>query len=206
MKLSKGKLISLSVILLLLIDQIIKFTVKLNMTIGESIPVFGKWCQIYFIENKGMAFGMQFGGDLGKLALSLFRIVFIGFIIYYIKQLLRDKRTPTGILVAATLVLAGAIGNVLDSLFYGIIFSASGYNTVAELFPAGGGYASMLHGKVVDMFYFPIIDTTLPNWIPIWGGEDFIFFSPIFNFADSCISVAVIYVLLFQKKYFTKSK
>lgn len=206
MKLSKGKLISISVILLLLIDQVIKFIVKLNMTIGESIPVFGKWCQIYFIENKGMAFGMQFGGDLGKLALSLFRIVFIGFIIYYINQLLRDRRTPTGILVAATLILAGAIGNVLDSLFYGVIFSASNYTTVAELFPEGGGYASMLHGKVVDMFYFPIIDTTLPDWLPIWGGKDFIFFSPIFNFADSCISVAVIYVLLFQRKYFVKTR
>ena len=205
MRLSKGGWISLLVILLLVTDQVIKFAVKLNMTIGESIPVFGNWFQICFIENNGMAFGMQFGGSLGKLALSLFRVVLIGFIIYYIKKvLLKKEDTPTGVLVGVSLVLVGAIGNVIDCLFYGQIFSASSYMMVSELFPSGGGYAPLMMGKVVDMFYFPIIDTTIPEWVPFWGGEEFLFFRPVFNFADSCISVAVIYMIIFQRKFFAK--
>ena len=205
MKLSKGKIISLSVILLLLVDQAIKFAVKLNMTLGESIPVLGDWFQICFVENNGMAFGMQFGGMVGKILLTLFRLLLIGFIICYInKVLLKKSDTPTGVIVGVSLVLVGAIGNVIDCLFYGQIFSASSYLMVAELFPSGGGYAPLLMGKVVDMFYFPIIDTVLPEWVPIWGGEEFVFFRPVFNFADSCISVAVIYMLLFQRKFFAK--
>ncbi|MEG0891984.1 MAG: lipoprotein signal peptidase [Bacteroidales bacterium] len=203
LKLSKGKIISLFVVLLLVIDQIIKFSVKLNMTIGESIPVFGNWFQIYFIENNGMAFGMQWGGDWGKLALSLFRLVLIGYIIYYIHKLLKNTDTPTGVFVGVSLVLVGAIGNVIDCLFYGAIFNESTFSTLAQFLPSEGGYSSLLFGKVVDMFYFPIINTHLPNWVPIWGGEDFIFFRPIFNFADACISVAVVYLLLFQRKFFT---
>ena len=206
MKLSKGTLITLFVVLLLVADQAIKFAVKLNMTIGESIPVFGNWFQICFIENNGMAFGMQFGGSLGKLALSLFRVVLIGFIIVYIRKLIKKAVTPTGILVGFSLVLVGAIGNVLDCLFYGEIFSASTYTKIAELFPPEGGYTGFLYGKVVDMFYFPIINTTWPDWVPIWGGKDFVFFQPIFNFADACISVAVIYMLLFQRKFFAEDK
>ena len=206
MKLSKGTLVSLFIILLLVIDQAIKFAVKLNMTIGESIPVFGNWFQICFIENNGMAFGMQFGGSAGKLALSLFRVVLIGFIIYYLRKLVKKADTPTGILVGFSLVLVGAIGNVVDCLFYGEIFSASTYTKVAQLFPPGGGYSSFLYGKVVDMFYFPIIHSTWPEWMPIWGGEEFIFFHPVFNFADACISVAVIYMLLFQRKFFAEDK
>ena len=187
MRLSKGGWISLLVILLLVTDQVIKFAVKLNMTIGESIPVFGNWFQICFIENNGMAFGMQFGGSIGKLALSLFRVVLIGFIIVYLRRLIKREDTPTGVLVGLALVLVGAIGNVIDCLFYGEIFSASTYTQVAQLFPPDGGYTGLLYGKVVDMFYFPIIDTTWPQWMPLWGGEHFIFFSPIFNFADACI-------------------
>lgn len=203
MKLSRGRIISLVVILLLVTDQVIKFAVKLNMTIGESIPVFGNWFQICFIENNGMAFGMQFGGETGKILLTLFRLVLIGCIIYYInKVLLRKNDTPAGVLAGVSLVLVGAIGNVIDCLFYGQIFSASSYGMLAELFPSGGGYAPLMMGKVVDMFYFPLIETTLPEWLPIWGGNEFIFFRPIFNFADACISVGVIYMILFQRKYF----
>jgi signal peptidase II len=202
MKLSKGQTISLCVILLLVIDQIIKFAVKLNMTMGESIPVFGNWFQIYFIENNGMAFGMQWGGALGKLALSLFRIILIGVIIYYIHKLIKKPNTPTGVLVGVSLVLVGAIGNVIDCLFYGVIFNDSTFTTVAQFLPEGGGYAPLLFGRVVDMFYFPIINTQFPDWFPIWGGEDFVFFRPIFNFADACISVGVVYMILFQRKFF----
>lgn len=203
MKLSKGSLVTLSVILLLVLDQVIKFAVKLNMTLGESIPVFGNWFQICFIENNGMAFGMQFGGSLGKLALSLFRVVLIGFIIFYLRKLTKKADTPTGVLVGFSLILVGAIGNVIDCLFYGEIFSESTFTQVAQLFPPDGGYSSMLYGKVVDMFYFPIIHTTWPEWMPVCGGEEFIFFSPVFNFADACISVAVIYMLIFQRKFFS---
>ena len=206
MKISKGCGISLLVILLLVIDQVIKFAVKLNMTIGESIPVFGDWFQICFIENNGMAFGMQFGGSVGKLALSLFRVVLIGFIIVYLRKLIKKAGTPTGVLVGLSLVLVGAIGNVVDCLFYGEIFSASTYSQVAQLFPPDGGYTGFLYGKVVDMFSFPIIDTVLPEWVPFYGGEHFIFFRPIFNFADACISVSVIYMLLFQRKFFMEEK
>ncbi|MBE6224103.1 MAG: lipoprotein signal peptidase [Bacteroidales bacterium] len=206
MKLSKGNCISLFVVLLLVIDQAIKFVVKLNMTIGESIPVFGDWFQICFIENNGMAFGMQFGGSIGKLALSLFRVVLIGFIIVYLRKLIKRAGTPTGVLVGLSLVLVGAIGNVIDCLFYGEIFSASTYTQVAQLFPPDGGYTGLLYGKVVDMFYFPIIDTVLPDWIPFYGGKPFVFFRPIFNFADSCISCGVVYMLIFQRKFFTDEK
>ena len=206
MNLTKGGRIYLFVVLLLVIDQAIKFAVKLNMTIGESIPVFGDWFQICFIENNGMAFGMQFGGSLGKLALSLFRVVLIGFIIVYLRKLIKRAGTPTGVLVGLSLVLVGAIGNVIDCLFYGEIFSASTYTKVAQLFPPDGGYTGFLYGKVVDMFYFPIIDTVLPDWVPFYGGKPFVFFRPIFNFADACISCAVVYMLIFQRKFFTEEK
>lgn len=203
MQLSRGKKITLLVVLILVIDQVVKIWIKTNMTIGESIPVFGDWFKIYFIENNGMAFGMQFGGTVGKLLLSLFRIVLIGFIIYYIKKLLR-KEAPMGVIYGVGLILVGAVGNVVDSMFYGLIFSESTFTQVATFLPEGGGYASFLHGKVVDMLYFPLIDTTLPNWVPIWGGEQFLFFRPIFNIADSCITVGVFYLLLFHRKFFSR--
>lgn len=201
MQLSKGKKITILIILILLIDQIVKIWIKTHMTLGESFPVFGNWFQIYFIENNGMAFGMQLGGAMGKLLLSLFRIALAGFIIHYIYKLIRAK-TPTGILVGVALILVGAIGNIFDSLFYGLIFSESTFTEVSTLFPDGGGYAPFLFGRVVDMLYFPIINTTLPDWFPIWGGEGFVFFRPIFNIADSCITTGVVYMLLFHRRFF----
>lgn len=203
MQLSKGKKITILVVLILLLDQIVKIWIKTHMTIGESIPVFGNWFYIYFIENNGMAFGMQLGGTLGKLLLSLFRIALAGFIIYYIGKLIK-QHAPTGVLVGVSLILVGAMGNILDCLFYGLMFSDSTFTHVAEIFPAGGGYSPFLFGKVVDMLYFPIIDTTLPSWVPIMGGERFVFFRPIFNVADSCITIGVIYMLIFQRKFFSK--
>ena len=189
MKVSKGTRITVFVILLLIIDQTIKLLVKTNMTVGQSIHVFGDWFQILFIENNGMAFGLQFGETWGKLALSLCRLVLIVLIIVYLRKLLKRPETPDGVLFGLAAILCGAIGNMIDSMFYGIIFD----------------YAPFLFGRVVDMFYFPIIDTTLPAGFPIWGGRHIIFFRPIFNFADSCITCGAIYLLLFQWKFFAKS-
>ena len=190
MRVSKGTRSTLLVILLLIIDQVIKILVKTNMSIGQSIHVFGDWFQILFIENNGMAFGLQFGEGWGKLALSLCRLVLIVLIIVYIRRLLKKPDVPGGVLVGMAAILCGAIGNMIDSMFYGIIFD----------------YAPFLYGKVVDMFYFPIIDTTLPANFPFWGGRHIIFFRPIFNFADSCITCGAIYLLLFQWKFFAGDK
>ncbi|HBG24333.1 MAG: lipoprotein signal peptidase [Bacteroidetes bacterium GWF2_41_61] len=205
MSLSQGKKITLLVVLLLVIDQIVKIWIKTNMTIGESIPVLGDWFQIYFIENNGMAFGMQFGGTFGKLVLTLFRMVLIGFIIYYVNKLVKE-RAPAGVLYGVALILVGAVGNVIDSIFYGVVFSESTYSTMATIFPQGGGYAPLFFGKVVDMLYFPLIDTTLPDWVPFRGGEKFIFFRPIFNIADSCITIGVAYLLIFKRGFFATEK
>ena len=205
MQLSQGKKISILVLVILLIDQAVKIWIKTNMTIGESIPVFGDWFQIYFIENNGMAFGMQFGGSIGKLLLTLFRLVLISLIIYYIRKLIKEG-APVGVLYGVSLILVGAVGNVIDSLFYGMIFSESTFTDTAVIFPQGGGYAPLMFGKVVDMLYFPIIDTTLPKWVPFLGGEQFIFFRPIFNIADSCITIGVAYLLIFKMGYFSSQK
>lgn len=205
MSLSRGKKITILVILILLADQISKIWIKTNMTLGESIPVFGDWFRIYFIENNGMAFGMQFGGLAGKLFLTLFRLVLAGFIIYYINKLIRRKDTPMGVLIGVSLIFIGAVGNIIDSVFYGAIFSESTFTSVATMFPQGGGYAPLFFGKVVDMLYFPLIQTTLPEWIPFRGGEEFIFFRPIFNIADSCITVGVIYLIIFHRRFFTSA-
>ena len=205
MKVSKGTKITLFTIALLIIDQVIKILVKTNMTIGQSINVFGDWCQIYFIENIGMAFGMNFGAGVGKLLLSAFRIVLIVAIIIYIRSLLKREDTPNGVLYALAAILCGAMGNIVDCVFYGVIFSESTFSNVAMLFPPDGGYAPLLYGKVVDMFYFPLIDTTWPEWIPFIGGHPFKFFNAIFNFADACISVSAVYLILFQWKFFSRT-
>lgn len=193
------------IITILVIDQILKFWIKLNMTLGQEFHVFGDWCIIHFTENEGMAFGLQFGGEFGKLALSLFRILAIIAIGWYLNDLIR-KKAHTGLIVSISLILAGAIGNILDSAFYGLIFSNSSYHTVATLFPEDGGYATFLHGRVVDMFYFPIIESTYPNWFPFLGGQDFIFFRPVFNIADSSITIGVMLLILFQRKFFAHQK
>ncbi|NTU96036.1 MAG: lipoprotein signal peptidase [Bacteroidales bacterium] len=203
MHLSKGKQVTIIVLLLLIIDQAVKLWIKTHMTLGESIPVFGSWFQIYFIENNGMAFGMQLGGTFGKFALSSLRLVLIGFIIYYIVKLIKMDASR-GILTGMALILVGAMGNIVDSMFYGLIFNESSFTSVASVFPDEGGYAPFLFGKVVDMLYFPLVDTTLPDWVPFWGGEHFIFFRPIFNIADSCITIGVGYLLIFHRKYFLR--
>lgn len=170
------------------------------MQIGDEIRLFGNWGLIHFIENNGMAFGMEMGGKTGKFVLSMFRIVAIFGIGWFLVSLIK-KKVNTGLILAVSAILAGAIGNIIDSAFYGMIFSES-YNQVAIMFPPGGGYSSFLHGRVVDMLYFPIINTTWPAWSPINAGESLVFFRPVFNIADSAITCGVLAIILFQKKMF----
>ncbi|HZV71242.1 MAG TPA: lipoprotein signal peptidase [Saprospiraceae bacterium] len=207
MKISNRSGIVISIVfLVLLIDQGIKIWVKTHMEYGEEFGILGlSWARIHFVENEGMAFGLSLGGNLGKLALSVFRLVAVGFLIYIIHNLVKAKET-FGVILSFSLILAGALGNILDSAVYGLIFSNTPYHGgLATLFPEEGGYASFLFGKVVDMLYFPIIDTTFPDSFPIWGGERFQFFRPVFNISDAAISTGVISLLLFHRRIF-KSK
>ncbi len=171
------------------------------MTLGQSIPVFGNWFIIHFTENKGMAFGIEIAGNYGKLMLSIFRLIAVVFIGFYLAQIVK-KDASTGLIVSVSLIMAGALGNIVDSVFYGMVFSESYFNQIAVAFPEGGGYAPFLHGKVVDMFYFPLITCDLPSWLPFWGGNDFIFFRPVFNVADSAITTGVLILLVFQRRFF----
>ena len=210
MKLSKGKRLLILGAVLVVIDQVIKVLVKMNMSIGESITVFPDWFRILFIENKGMAFGMSFGGVIGKYALTFFRIVLFGVLVWWISKLLKrgtepvregsksKAPVPTGVLVGLTLITAGALGNIIDCLFYGLVFTESAPGVVATL----GHYAPFMQGKVVDMFYFPL--WTWPDWVPLVGGD--IFFEPVFNFADSCVTVGALYLILFHWKFFSKEE
>ena len=177
--------------LAIIADQVIKIAVKASMQLGEGIMVFGDWFQIRFIENNGMAFGMEL---FGKLFLTSFRMVAVCFLIYYLALILRDVRRPLGYVVCIAMVLAGALGNLVDCLFYGEIFSSS-WGQVAEFVPWGSGYGSFMEGRVVDMFYFPLF--TWPDWVPLVGGD--IFFGPVFNFADACISCSVVALLIFYR-------
>jgi len=173
------------------------------MSLGEEINVLGTWFIIHFTENPGMAFGMQFAGDYGKLILSIFRIIAIIGIIYYLYIITRKKVT-NGLIISLSLVLAGAMGNMIDSAFYGMIFSNSNYFEVARFMPVEGGYGTFLHGRVVDMFYFPIFQGFYPSWVPFVGGSDYIFFRPVFNIADSSITIGVLLMIIFQKQFFQK--
>ena len=199
MKISKGWGAVLIVILLLLLDQVLKIWIKTHFQLHESIEIT-PWFYLYFTENPGMAFGIEV---IGKLFLTLFRIVAVGFIGYYLYKLVKANY-KFGFIACVSMVLAGAMGNIIDSIFYGVIFNHS-YGQVATFMPAEGGYASWLHGKVVDMFYFPLIETTFLDWLPIWGGQEFIFFRPIFNLADSAICVGVFSLLLFYRHTLSKS-
>lgn len=187
------------ILLLLFLDQASKIWVKTHMQLHDSIEICS-WFQLYFTENPGMAFGMEF---LNKLVLSVFRIVAVIVMAYYLVRLLRQNYS-FGYIACIALIFAGALGNIIDSVFYGVIFDHS-YGQIATLMPAEGGYASFLHGKVVDMLYFPLIKTTYPDWFPIWGGEELIFFRPIFNLADSSICVGVATLLLFYHRTLSKS-
>jgi signal peptidase II len=190
------------IVLILIIDQALKIWVKTHMHMGQEFSIFGNWFLIHFTENEGMAFGMKLGGSYGKLLLSVFRIIAIIAIGWWLYKVTR-KPAPCGLVISISLVLAGAIGNIIDSAFYGMIFSESTLMQVATLFPPDGGYGTFLHGKVVDMLYFPIISGYYPSWFPVLGGDDFLFFRPVFNIADSSITIGVILMILFQKKFFT---
>jgi len=209
----------------LLLDQSLKIYIKTNFHYGESYKIAGQeWAQLHFVENEGMAFGITFGEKClgvrsdtgckgiilsrksGKILLSVFRIIMVGFLIYLLLDLIR-ARESIGLIISFSLILAGAIGNIIDSAVYGLIFSNSPVHTklIAEIFPSSGGYADFLFGKVVDMLYFPLIDTYLPNWIPIWGGDRFEFFRPVFNIADSSISLGVAMIIIFYHRLLFKS-
>ncbi len=200
---SRLKIPIIIIFLILIIDQWLKIWIKTNFMLNEQVSIFGDWAFLHFTENNGMAFGLEFGGELGKVFLSIFRIVAVGGIAWYLFDLAKNN-APKGLLISFALVLAGAIGNIIDSAFYGIIFNES-YGELAQMFPESGGYAGFLHGRVVDMFYFPVINSHFPTWLPIWGGESFTFFSPVFNVADSAITVGVVFIIVFHKKFFMEN-
>lgn len=191
------------VVLVLIVDQALKFWIKTHMNFNQEFIIFPNWFRIHFTENPGMAYGLELGGEWGKVLLTLFRLaaVVIGF--KYMKTLVKQQH-HTGLLICGALILAGAAGNLIDSMFYGLIFSETNFYDVATFLPKGGGYAGFLHGKVVDMLYFPVYRGYLPTWIPFKGGDYFVFFNPIFNIADAAISVGVITILVFQKRFFHK--
>ncbi len=189
----------LIILLVLLADQALKVWVKLNFFYDSSIPLLGDKGYLHFIENRGMAFGMEFGGEWGKLLLTLFRIGAVTAIGYSLVRMIQ-RGAGVRMVVSISLILAGALGNIIDSTFYGVIFSASTPFQKAVLFPPDGGYAPLLHGAVVDMFYFPLIEGRLPEWLPFWGGEHFVFFRPVFNIADAAISVGIGLFILAQRR------
>lgn len=201
-------IVTVVIIVVLILDQWLKFYVKTNIEYRSGFNILGlEWARIYFIENPGMAFGLEFGGVTGKFVLSIFRILMVGFLFYLISTLIKAKESK-GLIVCFALIIAGALGNIIDSAFYGLIFSESPYHggSVATFLPEGGGYAGFLQGRVVDMFYFPLIDTQFPEWFPFVGGDRFQFFRPVFNVADSAISVGVISMLLFHRSFFLKKE
>jgi signal peptidase II len=200
---NKSTIVLFTILLILIIDQAVKIWIKTHINYGDGFDILGlSWAKIHFVENEGMAFGMSFGGLTGKYILSIFRIVMTGFLLYILYNLIKQNET-TGLIISFSMVIAGAVGNSIDGMFYGLIFSESHYHGgLATIFPPEGGYGSFLTGKVVDMLYFPMIDTVLPDWMPIWGGQRFEFFRPVFNIADSAITVGVASILLFHRRFF----
>ena len=188
------------IFLVLLIDQLIKIYLKTHFFLGQEKAIAGDWFIIHFTENNGMAYGMELGGENGKLFLSLFRIIAVTGLFWYLFDLTKKKMHP-GFIAAIALILAGALGNIIDSVFYGKFFTESSFE-LSKFLPNGGGYAGWLHGKVVDMLYFPLLTGHFPQWFPIWKGEYFIFFRPVFNIADSAITVGVAIIILCQKRFF----
>ncbi len=199
--------VTLIIVLVLLIDQLSKFYIKLNFEYNQDYPIFGlNWARLHFVENEGMAFGITFDWAYGKLLLSSFRILMVAGLIWYIRQIVHTPAAPAGYLWSIGLITAGALGNILDSAFYGLIFTESPYHGgLAQLVPPGDGYGTFLHGKVVDMLYFPMKYITMPSWMPGIGGEEYLFFSPIFNVADAAITTGVLSILLFQRRFFRES-
>lgn len=183
--------------LMLVIDQVVKIWIKTTLPIGGDIPLIGEWCRLHFVENEGIAFGVSFGDSFGKAFLTLFRLVASVVIVFILIRQLK-KNAPYSLLLSITLILVGAVGNLVDSCFYGVIFNESTYDQVATLFPDGGGYAGFLFGKVVDMFYFPMFHWTWPDWVPAVGGQSAEFFNAIFNVADSCVCVGVALLIIDQ--------
>ncbi len=190
---------SILVIIVVFLDQFTKIWIKTHLTLGEEIMIFGDWCRIHFTENRGMAFGWQFGGDIGKLILTSFRMFAI-FVLFRILQLMSKRGYAMSVIISMALVFAGAVGNLLDGLFYGPLFSASTLDSVAQFLPEGGGYTSFFRGSVVDMIYFPLYQGKYPEWFPFWGGEPLMFFRPIFNVADVAISIGVGLLIIYRKK------
>jgi signal peptidase II len=203
--LKRSLAVTLLIALVLLIDQWLKFYIKTHFEYNEDFQMFGQhWARLHFVENEGMAFGITFDWEYGKLLLSLFRILMVGGLIWYMRMLIQ-ARVPAGFLYSVGLITAGAIGNIIDSAFYGLIFTESPYHGgLARLTTPGQGYGSFLHGKVVDMFYFPIKWIQFPEWLPLLGGREFLFFSPIFNVADAAITCGVVSILLFQRRFFAE--
>jgi len=193
--------VMISVLTVLILDQWLKFHIKTTFSLGQSKMIFSNWFELHFTENPGMAFGLELGGKWGKIVLTLFRIIASVIIMYYIKNLIKE-RSKTALVVLVSLILAGALGNIIDSLFYGQLFAASTYHQVAEFMPKEGGYAPLFMGKVVDMLYFPLVDTFWPDWIPYFGGSRFQFFRPVFNIADAAISIGVFSIIAFRRRLF----